>query len=111
MELGLSEQRILLDENLEAVLLQQGGNGLQVGLLIHFDDHLPYLGPVAGAEPLEHIQFALLDVDLEEIDAVDALVCNDAGQGPERRREGLGGETLFKTPSLIFTTGRFSSYR
>src|ERR1700730_8317910 len=76
---GVSQQWVLLDENLITVLLQQTSDRLPVLLLIHLDDELTNFGPIPGTESQQYIQLAFFDVNLEQVDPVNALVCDDAG--------------------------------
>ena len=85
-QVGLSQQRVLLDENLKTVPLEEGRNRLQVFPLIYLDDQLPNLGPISGRESPQDIQLALLDIDLQQVDPVDAFLGHDAGEGSQ-----LGG--------------------
>src|SRR3989442_5676592 len=85
-QVGLSQQRVLLDEDFKAVPLEQGRNRLQVSPLIYLDDQLPNPGPITGRESAQDIQLALLDIDLQQVDTVDALLGDDAGEGSQ-----LGG--------------------
>ena len=55
---------------------------------IHLDDHLANLRPVAGAHAEQYVELAFLDVDLEQVDALDALLRDDAGQGSQLRGHG-----------------------
>src|SRR5437870_2319046 len=54
--------------------------------LIYLDDQLPNLGPITGRESAQDIQLALLDIDLQQVDPVDAFLGHDAGEGSQ-----LGG--------------------
>src|SRR5437867_1982696 len=82
-QLGLSQQRVLLHESLEALPLQQGRNRLQVLPLIHLDDQLSNFGPITGLESPQDVQFALLDINLEEVYPVDALLGDNAREGSQ----------------------------
>src|SRR2546430_16809569 len=86
-QVSLSQQRVLLDEDFKAVPLEQGRNRLQVFPLIHLDDHLSNSWPIAGREPPQDIQLTLLDIDLQQVDTVDALFGDDAGEGSQLRSE------------------------
>jgi hypothetical protein len=47
--------------------------------LIHFNDQLANSGPIIGADPEQDIQLAFLDINLEQINLLDALLGQDAG--------------------------------
>ena len=78
-QFGFSQQRVLLDQNLIALLFQQRGNGLEVSLLIHFDHQLANLGPVLGADSLQHVPLTFFNIDFQQIDAFQALFRDHAG--------------------------------
>ena len=48
---------------------------------MHVDDHLSDLGPVVALDAAEDLELGLLSVDLEEIDALDAVIAHHSGQG------------------------------
>src|SRR6266850_2091145 len=73
-ELRLSQQRVLLDENLIALLLEQCRDRLYVVALIYFNDQLTNLAPITRIEAEQDIQFAFLDIDFEEVNTLDALL-------------------------------------
>src|SRR2546421_8727045 len=77
-QLGVSQQRILLDHHVEAVTLEQLCDRLHVVALIDLDHRLADLRPIVRVEPAQHIQLALFDVDLEQVDALDLLLRDDA---------------------------------
>ena len=92
-QLRLAQQRVLFDQHVEADLLQQRRDRRQVVLAIDLDDQLADLGPVIGAETHEHVQLALLDVDLEKVDAGDAFLREHIRQAAE-----LSGDRLRMQP-------------
>jgi len=61
--------------------------------LIDLDDQLTNLGPVSGREPPQHVQLALFNVDLEQVDSIEALLRDEAGQRPQ-----LSGDRLRTQP-------------
>ena len=67
---------------------QQVRDRLQVRLRIDFDDELTDLVPVALVQTEQDIQFALLNVDLEEIDSIEPLFSNHSGQRSQSSRNG-----------------------
>ena len=86
------KQVVLLDHMLVAVFFQQSGNGGQVLFDVDFHDQLFDLRPILILDPLENIEFALLDVDLEQIDGFDLVLFDDARQCAELGLKGLRGE-------------------
>ena len=93
-QVGLSQQRVLLDEDFKAVPFEQGRNRLQVFPLIHLDDHLSNFWPIPGVQAPQDIQLTLLDIDLQQVDTVDALFGDDAGEGSQLGRYRPGTQTV-----------------
>jgi hypothetical protein len=90
----VAQQRVLLDHDLEAVTLEQLGDRLHMVLLIDLDHRLADLGPVVRVEPAQHVQLALFDIDLEQIDPLDALLRDDAREGAQAGRHRPGAEAV-----------------
>src|SRR5690242_7029493 len=65
------QQIILLDEDLEPMIGHKIGDWIQISLRVDLDDELPNLDPVGFGQSKQDVEFALLDVDLEEVDAID----------------------------------------
>ena len=93
-QLGVSQQRVLLDQHFEPVALEQERDRLHVVALIHLDDGLADPGPVLRLESPQHIELALLHVDLEQVDALDALLRDDAREGSQPGRHRPGPKTV-----------------
>ena len=93
-QLGVSQQRILLDHHVEAVTLEQLCDRLHVVALIDLDHRLADLRPIVRIEPAQHIQLALFDVDLEQVDALDPLLRDDARERAQPGRYRPGPEPV-----------------
>src|ERR1051325_5378968 len=81
-ERGVIQQWILLDERVETVANEQGGDRLQVRVEIDLDHQLTNPGPIGVVQPAQYVKLALLDVDLQKIDAIPAPPRPAAGQPP-----------------------------
>src|SRR5439155_1315350 len=106
-QLGVSQQRVLLDQYFEPVALEQERDRLHVVVLIHLDDRLSDLGPIFGIESAQHIELALLHVDLEQVDALDAFLRNDARERSQptiRRSEARRLANTVNSPMLAPTS-------
>jgi hypothetical protein len=95
-QFGLAQQRILFDQHLVAVLFQQRSDRLQVLLHIHFEHQLANLGPISGADSLQDVPFALFHVDLEQVNAFQAFLCDHAGKRSQLRGFGLGAKPVLQ---------------
>ena len=82
--------------------LQQRDHRLPVLRNIYLQHDLLDLLPVCLVDPRQNVPFALLDVDLQQIDAFDLLLLDDSGGGPKRRRERLRGEPVIQNLIRLF---------
>ena len=94
-QLGMSQQRVLLDHHVKAVTLEQLRDRLDMVVLIHLDHRLADLGPIVRVDTAQHVQLALFDVDLEQVDSLDALLRDHAGESAQPRRYRPRAEAVF----------------
>src|SRR5688572_23861891 len=88
------EPGILFDDEVKPVPFEQSHNAAEELLKINFQDDLLDLLPVTLLDPIENLQLALFDVDLEKIDALDLLLVHHARQAPQSSRKRLGRKAL-----------------
>jgi len=84
----------LVDGEGECALLEQRGDLLEQLPGVDLDDQLPDAIPVLRTDAPQHLRFALLDVDLQQIDAFESVLVDDAGERPQRAPERLGAIPL-----------------
>src|ERR1051325_3702026 len=92
----LYEPHVLLHDEIETVGREQFGDSVQVLGHVHFHNYATHLLPVFVSESAQHVQLALLDVDLQQVYALDAKFGDDAGERSQTRRKGLGREALIE---------------
>src|SRR5437764_186244 len=77
-EAGVPDQLILGNDDVEPTLHEGGAQLLDPAReIVHLDHHLLDLAPVLLRQAIQRVDLALFDVDLEQVDTVDALFTND----------------------------------
>ena len=77
----------------EPVSPQQRGDGAHPVLeVVYLDDRLPDPSPIIVLDAAQHIELRLLDVDLQEVDALDPTFVDELRHGLHLAGDGLAAE-------------------
>src|SRR3954466_5125811 len=75
VDVGSDIELVLQADDRESVVLEQRRRHRDATVdVVNLEDDLPDLGPVGLVDPLDDLQLAALNIDLEEIDAVDPVL-------------------------------------